>query len=85
MSSKEAVFFVKPHLFNGTNFVFWKVGMREFLQTLGSNVWVIVEGGYQYLASITKNTTWKKQYETNAKVVNAILGSIVESEFMKFM
>lgn len=59
--------------------------MRTFLQELGVDVWAIVEGGYQYLASIPIDIVGKKPYETNAKVINAILGSLTESEFVKVM
>jgi len=38
MSSQEGAFFIKPLLFNGTNFVFWKVKMKAFLLGLGVDV-----------------------------------------------
>ena len=42
-----------------------------------------MEGGYQYLAAIPTDAIEKKIYETNAKVVNALLGSLTELEFFK--
>jgi hypothetical protein len=44
-----------------------------------------VEGGYQYPAAVPTDAAEKKTYETNAKVVNALLGSLTESEFVKVM
>lgn len=85
MSSQYGVFSNNPPLFNGTNFVFWKVRMRSYLQALGDDVWVVVESGYQYPTSIPIDGTRKKEYENNAKAVNAILGGLDESEFMKVM
>lgn len=41
--------------------------MREYLQSLGFDVWEIVEGGYQYPSSIPTDDVGKKQYETNRK------------------
>ena len=32
-----------PPLFNGTNYVYWKVRMKVFLQALGEQVWQAVE------------------------------------------
>ena len=32
-----------PPLFNGTNYVYWKVCMKVFLQALGEQVWQAVE------------------------------------------
>ena len=34
-----------PHLFDGTNYVYWKVRMRAFLQSLDEKVWQVVEIG----------------------------------------
>ena len=36
-------------------------------------------------SSIPTDDVGKKQYETNAKVVNALLGSLTKSEFVKVM
>jgi len=44
-----------------------------------------VEGGYTFPSTIPTDTTGKKQYETNAKAVNTLLGSLSQSEFVKFM
>ena len=35
-----------PHLFDGTNYVYWKVHMKVFLQALGEQVWQAVEVGW---------------------------------------
>ena len=32
-----------PHLFDGTNYAYWKVRMRAFLQFLNKKVWQAVE------------------------------------------
>ena len=34
-----------PHLFDGTNYAYWKVRMRVFLQSLDKKVWQAVEIG----------------------------------------
>ena len=35
-----------PHLFDGTNYAYWKVHMRAFLQSLDEKVWQVVEIGW---------------------------------------
>ena len=42
---------------------------------MGADVWTIVERGYQYPVVVPIDPTEKKNYETNAKAVNALLGS----------
>lgn len=76
---------IRPPIFDGRNLVYWKIRTRVYLQTLVANLWEIVEGGYQFLEAIPTDSVGKKLYETNAKVVNTLLGSLSESEFAKFM
>ena len=35
-----------PHLFNGTNYAYWKVRVRVFLQSLDEKVWQAVKIGW---------------------------------------
>ena len=37
---------IVPYLFNGTNYVYWKVCMKVFLQALVEQVWQAVEVGW---------------------------------------
>ena len=85
MGSQEGVMSIKPPLFNGSNLIFRKVRTKAYLQSLGADVWAIVEEGYQYPASIPTDATERKKYEINAKAVNVLLGSMSESEFAKVM
>ena len=59
--------------------------MRSYLQSMGADVWAIVEQGYQYLATIPIDPNEKNNYESNAKAFNAITGSLNESKFFKVM
>ena len=85
MGSQEGVMSIRPPLFNGSNLIFWKVRTKSYLQSLGADVWAIVEEGYQYPASIPTDAAERKKYEINAKAVNVLLGSISEPEFSKVM
>ena len=83
MSNQDGTKSRIPPLFNGNNLIFWKTRTRSYLQSLGAEVWAIVEGGYQYPASVPTDPVARKNYETNAKVVNALLGSLTESNLSK--
>ena len=74
-----------PLLFDGTNYVYWKVHMRAFLQSLDEKVWQAVEIGW------TKPTEapadWDdakiKAANFNSKVLNALFSAVINEEFKK--
>lgn len=49
------------------------------------DVWEIVEGGYTFPTTIPTDRAGKNKYETNAKVVNTLLGILSQSKFFKVM
>eukprot|EP00253_Pinus_taeda_P019693 PITA_19693 len=83
MNNHEGMGFIRPPIFNGRNLVYWKIRTIAYLQSLGANVWEIVEGGYQFPTKIPTDSVGKKLYETNAKAVNTLLGSLSKSKFVK--
>ena len=36
-----------PHLFDGTNYAYWKVRIRAFLQYLDEKLWLAIEVGWK--------------------------------------
>src|ERR1700733_1388668 len=76
---------IRPPVFDGTNFNYWKVRVTAYLQSLGTEVWNIVETGYAFPSTTPTDVDEKKRYETNAKAVSTLLGCISQSEFMKVM
>ena len=85
MSNQDGITSIKPPVFNGSNLIFWKTRMRSYIQSIGTDVCPIVVQGYQYPATIPTDPNENKNYESNAKAVNAIIGSLTESEFFKVM
>eukprot|EP00253_Pinus_taeda_P023177 PITA_23177 len=85
MSNQDREGSIRSPIFDGSNFVYWKVRITTYLQSLGTGVWEIMEGGYTFPSAIPTDATCKKQYETNAKDVNTLLGSLSQSEFVKVM
>eukprot|EP00253_Pinus_taeda_P033462 PITA_33462 len=75
---------IKPPIFDGSNFVYWKVRTTTYLHSLGTKVWDIVEGEYTFPAATPTDTAGKKQYETNAKVKCTKLQSLrIQYETLK--
>ena len=72
-----------PPIFDGRNFVYWKVRTTTYLQSLGTEVLDVVEEGYTFPLATPIDMVSKQQYETNAKAVNTLLGSLSQSEFVK--
>ena len=85
MSNYEREASIRPPVFDGTNFVYWKVRVTSYLQSLRTEVWDIIDIGYTFPASTPTDPAEKKKYETNAKAVNTLLGCLSQSEFVKVM
>ena len=85
MSNQESGDSIISPIFDGSNFFYWKIRTTTYLQSLGTDVWEIVEGGYTFPSAIPTDTAGKKQYETNARAVNTLLGSLSPSKFVKVM
>ena len=77
--------FNTPPFFDGSNYTFWKVGMRAFLCYMDKSVWDAVEIGWTR-PEVAKST-WDKAALTtanaNSKVLNAIFCSVSPNEFHK--
>src|ERR1700733_12847957 len=76
---------IRPPIFDGTNFVYWKVRVTAYLQSFGTKVWDIIDTGYTFPSVTPTDPAEKKKYETNAKAVNTLLGCLSQSEFVKVM
>jgi len=85
MSNYEREASIRPLIFDGTNFVYWKVRVTAYLQSLGTEVWDIIDTGYTFPSATPTDPAEKKKYETNAKAVNTLLGCLSQSEFVKVM
>ena len=85
MRSYEREASIRPPIFDGTNFVYWKVRVTAYLQSLGTKVWDIIDTGYTFPSTTPIDPAGKKQYESNANVVNTLLGCLSQLEFVKVM
>ena len=74
-----------PHLFDGTNYTFWKVRMRAFLQSLDEKVWQAVKIGWTKPkeAPADWNDAKIKAANFNNRALNALFSAVTNEKFKK--
>ena len=72
-------------LFDGTNYVYWKVRMRAFLQSLDEKFWLAVEVGWTKLDDplASWGDTKIKVANFNNRALNALFSVVTNEEFKK--
>ena len=74
-----------PSLFDGTNYAYWKVRMRAFLQSLDEKVWQAVEIGWTKPKEAPPD--WDeakiKAANFNSRALNALFNAVTNKEFKK--
>ena len=72
-------------LFNGTNYAYWKIRMRAFLQSLDEKVWQAIEIGWTKPKEAPAD--WDeakiKAANFNTKALNALFSAVTNEEFKK--
>ena len=72
-------------LFNGTNYAYWKVCIRDILQSLDKKVQLAIEIGWKKPKE--PPTTWDdtriKAANFNSKALNALFSAVTNEEFKK--
>ena len=78
-------FFIIPHLFDDTNYAYWKVRIRTFLQSLDEKVWQAVEIGWTKPkeASADWDDAKIKAANFNTRALNALFSAVTNEEFKK--
>ena len=74
-----------PPLFDGTNYAYWKVRMRAFMQSLNEKVWQAVEIGWTKPkeASVDWDDAKIKAANFNNRALNALFSVVTNEEFKK--
>ena len=74
-----------PPLFDETNYAYWKVRMRAFLQSLDEKVWQAVEIGQTKPKEVPAD--WDeakiKVANFNSRALNALFSAVTNEEFKK--
>ena len=76
---------VIPPLFDGTNYAYWKVSMRAFLQSLDEKVWQAVEIGWTkpMKVSVDQDDAKIKAANFNSRALNVLFSAVTNEEFKK--
>ena len=78
-------FLLIPPLFDGTNYTYWKVCMKVFLQALGEQVWQVVE--VSWIKPEEAQMDWDeetiKMANFNSRALNALFCGMTNEEFKK--
>ena len=74
-----------PPLFDGTNYAYWKVRMRVFLQSLDEKVWQAVQIGQTKPkeAPVDQDDTKIKAANFNSRALNSLFNVVTNEEFKK--
>ena len=74
-----------PPSFDGTNYAYWKVHMKAFLQSLDEKVWQAIEIGWTKPKEVPAN--WDeakiKAANFNNRALNALFSAVTNEEFKK--
>ena len=74
-----------PLLFDGTNYAYWKVRIRVFLQSLDEKVWQVVETDWTKPKEVSAD--WDnakiKAANFNSRALNVIFSAVINEEFKK--
>ena len=74
-----------PPLFDATNYAYWKVYIRAFLQSLDEKVWQAVDIGWTKPTKAPSNWDDAKIKATNfnSRALNALFSAVTNEEFKK--
>ena len=72
-------------LFDSTNYAYWKVRLRAFLQSLDEKVWQVVEIGWTKPteAPVDWDDAKIKAINFNSRALNALFNVVTNEEFKK--
>ena len=74
-----------PHLFDGTNYAYWKIRMRAFLWSLDEKVWQAIEIDLTKPkeAPVDQDDAKIKAANFNSRALNALFSVVTNEEFKK--
>ena len=74
-----------PPLFDGTNYAYWKVRMKAFLQAQGEKVWQAIEVGWikPKEALVDQDEATIKAKNFNSRALNYLFSGVTNEDFKK--
>ena len=78
-------FLIIPPLFDNTNYAYWKVRMRAFLQYLDEKVWQVVKIGQTKPIEVLADQDDAKinAANFNSRALNALFSAVTNEDFKK--
>ena len=75
---------ISPY-FDGNNYAYWKVRMKEFLKSIDKKVWNSIEYGWEKPTTLVNEwqTSQKEAAAFNSKAMNAIFNAVSMEEFKR--
>ena len=75
-----------PPLFDGTNYAYWKVRMRAFLQSLDEKVWYAIEIGWTKPkeAPADRDEAKIKAANFNSRTLNALFSAVTNEDLRRY-
>ena len=73
----------KIPVFSGEYYVYWKVRMRAFLQSMGAEVCDITKNQAYEVFAVRTTPLQVTEHEANAKAINALFAGISRVEFSR--
>ena len=70
-------------LFDGSNYAFWSIRMRAFIEAQGIEIWQSIENGYKVPRTMPTDVGELAIYNNNSKAINHRLGAIDDFIFNK--
>ncbi|XP_059068312.1 uncharacterized protein LOC131858859 [Cryptomeria japonica] len=83
MAHSEGAFLNRAPLFDGNDYVFWKVKMEAFIHSLDVRMWDVVTTKYNVPASVPTDADEKLKFELDKKARYALLCGLARDVFAK--
>ncbi|XP_059066114.1 uncharacterized protein LOC131857483 [Cryptomeria japonica] len=83
MAHSEGAFLNRAPLFDGNDYVFWKVKMEAFIHSLDVRMWDVVTTKYTVPASVPSDADEKLKFELDKKARYALLCGLTRDVFAK--
>ena len=76
---------MKVPTFDGEDFVFWKIRMKNYLMSIGMEVWALVEEGYDVPKVTLTESKERNKYWEHTKSLNTLQDGVSKNILAKVL
>ena len=76
---------IRVPIFDGEYHVFWKTRMKNYMMSIGLEVWALVEEGYDFPKNTPTEAEDRKKYWEHAKALNILQAGVSKQVFAKVL